>query len=60
VSQLTIEKKSGLFASTAELEELIEGSRAFAANALLSTPADRGARRKRLKKAEKIVGLPPD
>lgn len=43
-----------------QLEELIESYRAFAANAHLSTSADRGARCKLLKKTEKIVGPPPD
>lgn len=44
----------------AELEELIEGYRTFAASAHLPTSADRVARRKLLKKTEKIVGPPPD
>ncbi len=43
----------------AELEELIEGYRAFAAKATLSAPADRVAMRKLLKKTHKVVG-PPD
>jgi hypothetical protein len=44
----------------AELEELIEGYRAFAAKATLSTPADRAAMRKLLKKTQKVLGPPPD
>jgi len=44
----------------AELEELIEGYRTFAATATLSTPADRAALRKLLKKTLKVVGPPPD
>ncbi len=44
----------------AELEELIEGYRAFAATATLSTPADQQARRKLLKKTLRVVGPPPD
>jgi hypothetical protein len=44
----------------AELEELIEGYRAFAATAALSTSADRAALRKLLKKTLKVVGPPPD
>jgi hypothetical protein len=44
----------------AELEELIEGYRAFAASATLPTPADQQTRRKLLKRTQKIIGLPPD
>lgn len=44
----------------AELEELIEGYRAFAANAHLSTQADRAARHRLLKRTHKIIGPPPD
>jgi hypothetical protein len=44
----------------AELEELIEGYRAFATKATLSTPADRAARRKLLKKTHNILGPPPE
>ena len=42
----------------AELEELIEGYRAFATTAALSTPADRAAMRKLLKKTHKVLGPP--
>ncbi len=42
----------------AELEELIEGYRAFAMNATLSTSADRAIRRRLLKKTHKIIGPP--
>lgn len=44
----------------AELEELIELYRAFAANAPRSTPVDRAARRKLLKQTYKVLGPPPD
>jgi hypothetical protein len=44
----------------AELEELIELYRAFAASATLSTPVDRAAMRKLLKKTYKVLGPPPD
>jgi hypothetical protein len=44
----------------AELEELIEGYRTFAATATLSTPADQQVRRKLLKRTQKIIGSPPD
>jgi hypothetical protein len=44
----------------AELEELIELYRTFAANATLSTPADRAEIRKLLKKTQKVIGPPPD
>lgn len=44
----------------AELEELIEGYRTFVSNALLATQADLAARRKLLKKTQKIIGPPPD
>lgn len=44
----------------AELEELIEGYRAFASTAQLSTRADRTTMRKLLKKTHKILGPPPD
>jgi hypothetical protein len=40
----------------AELEKLVEGYRAFVATATLSTPADRAARRKLLKRTHKIIG----
>lgn len=40
----------------AELEDLIEGYRAFASNATLSTPADRAELRKLLKKTQKVLG----
>ena len=43
----------------AELEELIESYRAFAATATLSAPADRATQRKLLKRTHKIIG-PPD
>jgi hypothetical protein len=39
-----------------QLEELIERYRTFAATVTLSTPADRQARRKLLKKTLKVVG----
>ena len=42
----------------AELEELIELYRTFAANATLSTPADRSEIRKLLKKTHKVLGPP--
>jgi len=42
----------------AELEELIESYRAFAAT--LSAPADRATQRKLLKRTHKIIGPPPD
>ena len=44
----------------AELEELIESYRAFAATATLSAPADRATQRKLLKRPHKIIGPPPD
>jgi hypothetical protein len=44
----------------AELEELIEGYRTFAANATLSTSADQTARSKLLKRTQKIIGPPPE
>lgn len=44
----------------AELEELVEGYRAFAANATLSRPDDHAARRKLLKKTYKVVGQPDE
>ena len=44
----------------AELEELIERYRTFAASATLSAPADRAAIRKLLKKTHKVLGPPPD
>jgi hypothetical protein len=44
----------------AELEELIESYRAFAATATLSAPADRATQRKLLKRTHKIIGPPPD
>jgi len=44
----------------AELEELIEGYRTFAANATLATQADRVVRRKLLLKTQKVIGPPPD
>ncbi len=44
----------------AELEELIELYRAFAATATLPTPADRAVLRKLLKKTLRVVGPPPD
>ena len=44
----------------AELEELIEGYRTFAATATLSTPAARAALHKLLKKTLRVVGPPPD
>lgn len=43
----------------AELEELIEGYRAFAATVTPSTPGERAALRKLLKKTLKVVGAPP-
>lgn len=42
-----------------ELEELIEGYRAFAATVTLSTPADRATLRKLLKKTLKVIGPAP-
>lgn len=44
----------------AELEELIEGYRAFAASVTLSMAADQRARSNLLKKTHKIIGPPPD
>jgi hypothetical protein len=44
----------------AELEELVEHYRTFAANATLSTPTDRAEIRKLLKKTHKVLGPPPD
>lgn len=44
----------------AELEELIEGYRAFAETVLLSTPGDRKARGKLLKRTHKVVGPPKE
>lgn len=44
----------------AELEELIERYRTFVANAALSTPADRAAIRKLLKRTHKVLGPPPN
>jgi hypothetical protein len=44
----------------AELEELIEGYRTFAATLTLSTPVEQAALRKLLKRTDKIVGPPPD
>ena len=44
----------------AELEELIEGYRAFAASVTLSTSGDRKARGKLLKKTCKVLGPPPN
>jgi len=44
----------------AELEELIERYRTFAANATLSTPTDRAEIRKLLKKTHKVLGPPPE
>jgi hypothetical protein len=44
----------------AELEELIESYRAFAATVTLSAPADRATQRKLLKRTHKIIGPPPD
>jgi hypothetical protein len=44
----------------AELEKLTEAYRAFASNATLSTPTDRDAIRKLLKKTHKLLGPPPD
>lgn len=43
-----------------DLEKLIESYRTFVSNAILATQADQVARRKLLKKTEKIVGPPPD
>jgi hypothetical protein len=43
----------------AELEELIEHYRAFTTNAILSTPIDRAAKSKLLKKTQKVIGPPP-
>lgn len=42
----------------AELEELIEGYRAFTASVTLSTSADRTTQRKLLKRTQKIIGPP--
>ena len=44
----------------AELEDLIEGYRTFAATVTLSMPADRQARRRLLKRTHKILGPSPD
>jgi hypothetical protein len=44
----------------AELEELIESYRAFAATVTFSAPADRATQRKLLKRTRKIIGPPPD
>lgn len=44
----------------AELEELIESYRAFATTVTLSTPAERAACRKLLKKTLRVVGPTPD
>jgi hypothetical protein len=44
----------------AELEELIEGYRTFAAKATFPTPADQAAMRKLLKRTQAIIGPPPD
>lgn len=44
----------------AELENLIEGYRTFAANAMLSQVSDRAALRKLLKRTLKVIGPPPD
>ncbi len=44
----------------AELEDLAEAYRAFAAKATLSTPADRAEIRRPLKKTHKVLGPPPD
>lgn len=44
----------------AELEELIESYRAFAATATLSAPADRATQHKLLKRMHKIIGPPPN
>lgn len=43
----------------AELEELIEGYRTFAATATLSASGDLATRRKLLKKTLNVVGPPP-
>ena len=43
----------------AELKDLIERYRTFAASATLSTPADRAAIARLLKKTHKVVGPPP-
>lgn len=44
----------------AELEELIEGYRAFAATLTLSTPVEEATCRKLLKRTLKVVGPPPN
>lgn len=44
----------------AELEDLIESYRTFAAKAALSTPADRAAIARLLKKTLKVIGPPPE
>jgi hypothetical protein len=44
----------------AELEDLLEGYRTFAANATFSTPADRARIARLLKKTHKILDPPPD
>ena len=44
----------------AELEELIEGYRAFASNATLTMQDDRVVKMKLLKKTQKVIGPPPD
>jgi hypothetical protein len=43
-----------------ELEELVEGYRAFASAIELSTQVDRVIRRKLLKKTLKVIGPPPN
>jgi hypothetical protein len=40
----------------AELEELIEGYRAFVSNAILARHSDEVTRRKLLKKTQKVIG----
>jgi hypothetical protein len=44
----------------AELEELAEAYRAFVSKATLSTPTDRAAIARLLKKTYKVLGPPPD
>ena len=44
----------------AELKDLIEGYRTFAANATRNTQTDRATRRKLLKKTQKVIGLPAE
>src|SRR5258708_1527505 len=57
---VTLQNWSKVSRYMAELEELIESYRAFAATATLSASADRATQRKLLKRTHKIIGPPPD